>query len=73
MTMQGSFCGSDYPDLSGYPLKNDGAGKTDFITDELTGFYAVALILMAGSAGNQDVLTMRMKITAMTRHRSSRC
>ena len=31
--MQGSFCGSDYPDLSGYPLKNDGAGKTDFITD----------------------------------------
>ncbi len=43
VTMQGSFCGEDYPDLSSYePVKHDLDLKMDFIVDDLTGFYAVA-------------------------------
>ncbi len=43
VTMQGSFCGEDYPDLGVYkPVKHDLDLKMDFIVDDLTGFYAVA-------------------------------
>lgn len=43
VTMQGSFCGEDYPDLSKYkPVHHDLDLKMDFIVDDLTGFYAVA-------------------------------
>ena len=39
VTMEGSFTGGYYPDLSEYePVRN----KTDFIPDDMTGFYAVA-------------------------------
>lgn len=39
VTMEGSFTGGYYPDLSAYePVIN----KADFIPDDMTGFYAVA-------------------------------
>jgi len=39
VTMQESFAGEWYPDLSAFaPLEN----KTDYLVDDLTGFYAVA-------------------------------
>lgn len=38
VTMEGSFTGGWYPDLSEYEKK----AKTDFIPDNLSGFYAVA-------------------------------
>lgn len=38
VTMESSFTGGYYPDLSAYPPKD----KHDFIPDNLTGFYAVA-------------------------------
>ncbi len=38
VTMESSFTGGYYPNLSGYEPKE----KTDFIPDNLTGFYAVA-------------------------------
>ncbi|MBR2876910.1 MAG: hypothetical protein IKC01_07220 [Clostridia bacterium] len=43
VTMEGSFTGGYYPELSHYPaiIHNNGL-KTDFIPDNLTGFYAVA-------------------------------
>jgi len=39
VTMEGSFTGGWYPDLSGYPCES---AAVDYITDELGGFYAVA-------------------------------
>ncbi len=39
VTMQGSFAGTDYPDLSNYDCVTD---KADFIVNDLNGFYAVA-------------------------------
>ncbi len=43
VTMQCSFCGDYYPDLSKYePVKHDLNLKMDFILDDMTGFYAVA-------------------------------
>ncbi len=43
VTMQGSFCGEYYPDLSEYkPVRHDIGHKMDFMVDDLTGFYAVA-------------------------------
>ncbi len=43
VTMQGSFCGEDYPDLSAYkPVIHDMGLKMDYIVDDLSGFYAVA-------------------------------
>ncbi len=39
VTMQGSFCGEYYPDLTKYkPIQN----KMDYMVDDLSGFYAVA-------------------------------
>ncbi len=43
VTMQGSFAGEYYPDLTAYkPVKHDIGLKMDYIVDDLTGFYAVA-------------------------------
>ncbi len=43
VTMQGSFCGEYYPDLTKYePVRHDIGHKMDFMVDDLTGFYAVA-------------------------------
>lgn len=43
ITMQGSFCGDWYPDLSQYkPVIHDHGRKMDFMLDDMTGFYAVA-------------------------------
>lgn len=43
VTMEGSFTGGYYPDLSEYnPTQYGMNTKEDFITDELNGFYAVA-------------------------------
>lgn len=43
VTMEGSFTGGWYPDLSQYPpVHHDMDLKMDFIVDDLTGFYAVA-------------------------------
>lgn len=43
ITMEGSFTGGYYPDLSKYePAKFPSGQKTDFIPDGMTGFYAVA-------------------------------
>lgn len=43
ITMEGSFTEGYYPDLSEYePVHHDLDLKMDFITDDLTGFYAVA-------------------------------
>ncbi|MBE6544038.1 MAG: RibD family protein [Ruminococcaceae bacterium] len=43
VTMEGSFTGGWYPDLSKYkPVRHDNHAKMDYIVDELCGFYAVA-------------------------------
>lgn len=43
VTMEGSFTGGWYPDLSQYaPVHHDMDLKMDFMVDDLTGFYAVA-------------------------------
>lgn len=43
VTMEGSFTGGYYPDLSEYePVRHDMDLKMDFILDDMTGFYAVA-------------------------------
>ncbi len=43
VTMEGSFTGGYYPDLSAYePVHHDLDLKMDFILDDMTGFYAVA-------------------------------
>ena len=43
VTMEGSFTGGYYPDLSKYePAKFPSGHKTDFMLDDMTGFYAVA-------------------------------
>lgn len=43
VTMEGSFTGGWYPDLTQYPpVEHDLGIKTDYILDDLTGFYAVA-------------------------------
>ena len=39
VTMEGSFTGGYYPDLTKYPAENSGE---DFVPENLTGFYAVA-------------------------------
>ena len=42
-TMEESFTGGFYPDLSKYkPVQHDEGAKADFIAEELEGFYAVA-------------------------------
>ncbi len=43
VTMEGSFTEGWYPDLSQYePVHHDSNLKTDYIVDDLSGFYAVA-------------------------------
>ncbi len=43
VTMEGSFTGSWYPDLSRYkPVHHDLDKKPDFLVDNLSGFYAIA-------------------------------
>ena len=43
VTMEQSFTGGWYPDLSQYkPVRHDTDRKMDFIVDDLSGFYAVA-------------------------------
>ena len=43
VTMEGSFTGGYYPDLSEYePVIHDHSFKMDYIIDDMTGFYAVA-------------------------------
>ena len=43
VTMEGSFTGGWYPDLSQYkPVRHDMDMKMDFIVDDLSGFYAIA-------------------------------
>ena len=43
VTMEGSFTGGGYPDLSRYkPVHHDMDMKMDFIVDDLSGFYAIA-------------------------------
>jgi len=43
ITMEGSFTGGYYPDLSEYePVHHDLDLKMDFMLDDMTGFYAVA-------------------------------
>ncbi len=43
VTMEGSFTGGWYPDLSQYkPVHHDMDRKMDFIVDDLGGFYAIA-------------------------------
>ncbi len=43
VTMEGSFTGGYYPDLSEYePVRHDMDLKMDFILDDMAGFYAVA-------------------------------
>lgn len=43
VTMEGSFTGGYYPDLSEYaPVRHDHGFKMDFMLDDMTGFYAVA-------------------------------
>ncbi len=42
VTMEGSFTGGYYPDLSNYePVKHGCGKKMDFILDDMSGFYAV--------------------------------
>ncbi len=42
VTMEGSFTGGWYPDLSQYkPVRHDMDMKMDFIVDDLSGFYAI--------------------------------
>lgn len=44
VTMEGSFTGGWYPDLSAYePVRHDLGLKMDYIVDDLSGYYAVAL------------------------------
>ena len=69
VTMEGSFTGGWYPDLSGFePVYS----PIDYLVDELTGFYAVAFDRTADWAGSPTALSMWMRIPAMTRPRSSR-
>lgn len=43
VTMEGSFTGGYYPDLTEYaPVRHDLGLKMDFMLDDMTGFYAVA-------------------------------
>jgi riboflavin biosynthesis pyrimidine reductase len=43
VTMEGSFTGGKYPDLSNYePVRHDGNMKADFLAEDLSGPYAVA-------------------------------
>lgn len=43
VTMEGSFTGGYYPDLSEYaPVQHDNGLKMDFLLDDMSGFYAVA-------------------------------
>ncbi len=43
VTMEGSFTGGYYPDLSGYePVVHECGIKMDYMPDDMTGFYAVA-------------------------------
>jgi len=43
VTMEGSFTGGFYPDLSRYkPVHHDMNKKMDFVVDDLSGFYAIA-------------------------------
>lgn len=43
VTMEGSFTGGYYPDLSEYePVRHDLDLKMDYMLDDMTGFYAVA-------------------------------
>lgn len=42
VTMEGSFTGGWYPDLSQYPEVKLDPMRMDFLADDLTGFYAVA-------------------------------
>lgn len=43
VTMEGSFTGGYYPDLSEYtPVQHDHGFKMDFMFDDMSGFYAVA-------------------------------
>ena len=43
VTMEGSFTGGFYPDLSEYkPVRHDMNKKMDYIVDNLGGFYAIA-------------------------------
>lgn len=43
VTMEGSFTGGWYPDLSAYePVRHDLGRKMDYIVDDLTGHYAIA-------------------------------
>ena len=43
VTMEGSFTGGWYPDLSQYkPVRHDMDMKMDFIVDDLSGFYAIS-------------------------------
>lgn len=43
VTMEGSFTGGYYPDLSRYgPVRHGCGPKNDFVLDDMTGFYAVA-------------------------------
>lgn len=43
VTMEGSFTGGYYPDLSEYaPVHHDHGFKMDFMLDDMSGFYAVA-------------------------------
>ena len=43
VTMEGSFTGGYYPDLTKYPpIKHDNGHKMDFMLDDMSGFYAVA-------------------------------
>ena len=43
VTMEGSFTGGYYPDLTEYaPVNHDHGFKMDFMLDDMSGFYAVA-------------------------------
>jgi riboflavin biosynthesis pyrimidine reductase len=42
ITMEGSFTGGYYPDLTAYPSAQGYRWKMDYIPDSLSGFYAVA-------------------------------
>lgn len=47
VTMEGSFTGGYYPDLSKYePVKHGCGKKMDFILDDMSGFYAVCFDTM---------------------------
>lgn len=42
VTMEGSFCGKEFPDLRRYGMCDGVVVGEDYVVDELTGFYAVA-------------------------------